>query len=713
MMTKRSIDNVNITPEGDVKQAGSPTTPRSRKCLNLALMSAKRTPQSPLAERQNLPSPLRTPRAASKHQYPDSPDCLLSLSSSPSFDDEEIPSLIPKTPQPELRRASLPIKQISLSSVKTVPKKSFSIEKPQLKEAESPSTGPHPAIATDNFYSSGSKTAKVSSVSAKVSSSKAKTVSSKRRSSRGAMQRHRSKSTGGIKRKRAGLGFGGGHAIKKPKLTPKAATPTPVKISELPVGISVDLPASSSCYKTPKSSKMAKTSGQLSMSGSTKVAYELKGGKFVFRAQAKTPVRRSPRKHMSPVKAEYFSGSDGKRGRSRERNKLFSPTGNYLQPSQSPVKGPGLPSPVKFESDGQREDLSDLITSLANDQAIELEVPVTEVAMSSFVSSNPDLPDVSTAVNDILNDLSSGDESVESLPNLPSFNTTVDTLSETKANDEVSKLFPIFYKPTSSEPSLPQSESVSTVRRKFVCSSLSDNQTTLDAGQKVLGPVQCGTCGAVYTVGDPQEEEGHNRIHQLRLDTLKFPGWKTERKVGDFPAGRVICIKPGDHSTHWRKVEELLTVVDHDLGFSEVGIRWPDKTKVFLYIAEKKVVGVLLAERIEKGYRILPNNGKYDQSCEQSSFLTFPFSDDEAPNNKVYCCSETPEPVMCGISRIWVLSDFRRARVATSLVDCLRSNFYQNHYLADHQFAFSDPTMDGIKFASRYMKTQEFLVYSR
>ena len=608
MTTKRTLDNVNITPEGDVRQAGSPTTPRSRKCLDLTLMSAKRIPQSPLADRQNLPSPLRTPRAASKHNYPDSPDWSLS----PGFDDEEIPSLIPKTPQPELRRSSLPSKQICISSVKTVPKKSLSIAniaKPKMKEDESPATGGNPSIATENFYSSRSRSS-ISSVSAKVvSSSKAKTASSKRRSSYGTMKRHRSKSTGGIKRKRVGLGFGGGHAIKKPKLTPKAAPP--VKISELPVGASVELPASSSCYKTPKSSKVAKTSGQLSMSGSTKVAYELKGGKFVFRAQAKTPLRRSPRKHlMSPVKAEYFSGSEGKRGRSRERKELFSPTGNYLQPSQSPVKGSGLPSPVKFESDGQTEDLSDLITSLANDQAIELEVPVTEVALSSFVSSNPDLPDVSSAVNDILNDLSSGDESVESLPNLPGLNTKVDGLPEKKTDDEASKLFPIFYKPTSSEPSLPPAESVSSVRRKFVCSSLSGSQTTLDAGQKVLGPVQCETCGAVYTVGDPQEEEGHNRIHQLRLDTLKFPGWKTERKVGDFPAGRVICIKPGDHSTHWRKVEELLTVVDRDLGFSEVGIRWPEKTKVFLYIAEKKVVGVLLAERIEKGYRILPNSGK-------------------------------------------------------------------------------------------------------
>ena len=86
----------------------------------------------------------------------------------------------------------------------------------------------------------------------------------------------------------------------------------------------------------------------------------------------------------------------------------------------------------------------------------------------------------------------------------------------------------------------------------------------------MIGPVQCGTCGSVYSVGDPVEEESHQRIHQSRLDKLRFPGWKLERVVREFPAGRVVCVKPGDHSSHWRKVEEVLSVVDSDLGFSEV-----------------------------------------------------------------------------------------------------------------------------------------------
>ena len=77
---------------------------------------------------------------------------------------------------------------------------------------------------------------------------------------------------------------------------------------------------------------------------------------------------------------------------------------------RSPSKN--LPSPVKFVSAEKEEpDLSDLITALAKDQAIELNIPVTEAPVSSFLTnSSTEFPDVSAAVNDILNDLGSGDD---------------------------------------------------------------------------------------------------------------------------------------------------------------------------------------------------------------------------------------------------------------------------------------------------------------
>jgi hypothetical protein len=70
--------------------------------------------------------------------------------------------------------------------------------------------------------------------------------------------------------------------------------------------------------------------------------------------------RRSPRKHMSPIKASYFNGERPKPPKSRRSGgKLFSPAANYMQPeTMSPVKS--VPSPVKFSvsTDDDDEDVS-------------------------------------------------------------------------------------------------------------------------------------------------------------------------------------------------------------------------------------------------------------------------------------------------------------------------------------------------------------------
>lgn len=39
---------------------------------------------------------------------------------------------------------------------------------------------------------------------------------------------------------------------------------------------------------------------------------------------------------------------------------------------------------------------------------------------------------------------------------------------------------------------------------------------------------------------------------------------------------------------------------------------------------------------------------------------------------RAWCCSTTPEPAICGISRIWVVSMMRRQGIASRMLECLR-----------------------------------------
>lgn len=516
-------------------------------------------------------------------------------------------------------------------------------------------------------------------------------------------------------------------------------------------------------------------SGQINLTPRTKVQFEVKAGNFVYRAKAKAGItpRRSPRKHaMSPLKAEYFRGKKTHANMfcsssNSEKKPLFSPEAknNFLGPSASQEmdSSAAIPSPVKFHDSSQDTgedcslpDLSGILASLNNTSAdgnIEKEVkgetkgneekkePTSMYSLSGELSLRTGTQEegtlqkeilaeedeagaarlameatvqlwgggeeasnfeeatelqysepVASSISNILNDLSSGESDISQSSQSEEEDARMPSL--VKANTD-SRLYPIFYKEsarsTGETGSTPQQEK----EKRFLCSSLPANQAYIDAGQKELGATLCQTCGSVYSKGDPQDEAMHNIQHTGLLERLKHQGWTKERVVATYPeGGRVISIRPGDDARWWKKAEDVLGIVDRDLGFSEVGIRAPDRTKIFLFVADKKIVGLLLAEQISQGFQIIP-----------------PTEGDE--KRQVYCCSETPQPVLVGISRIWVLADYRRKGVASYMVDCMRVAFFVDKYLAEKEFAFSDPTLNGIEFASKYTGHKHFLVYNR
>ncbi|KFQ33570.1 N-acetyltransferase ESCO1 [Merops nubicus] len=231
-----------------------------------------------------------------------------------------------------------------------------------------------------------------------------------------------------------------------------------------------------------------------------------------------------------------------------------------------------------------------------------------------------------------------------------------------------------------------------------------DKQLIIDAGQKRFGAISCNICGMLYTVSNPEDETQHLLFHNQFISAVKYVGWKKERILAEYPDGKIIMVLPDDPKYALKKVEEIREMVDNDLGFQQAPLMCYSRTKTLLFISnDKKVIGCLIAEHIQWGYRVIEE--KVPEVSSEKEKVIF-------ERQKAWCCSTSPEPAICGISRIWVFSMMRRRRIASRMIECLRSNFIYGSYLSKEEIAFSDPTPDGKLFATQYCGTGQFLVYN-
>lgn len=58
-------------------------------------------------------------------------------------------------------------------------------------------------------------------------------------------------------------------------------------------------------------------------------------------------------------------------------------------------------------------------------------------------------------------------------------------------------------------------------RRRSLLRPIGNDQYQLDAGQKRFGATECGTCSAIYQMGEPEDELAHQEFHNAVKD-LKF-----------------------------------------------------------------------------------------------------------------------------------------------------------------------------------------------
>ncbi|KAL5457124.1 hypothetical protein EMCRGX_G034364 [Ephydatia muelleri] len=222
-------------------------------------------------------------------------------------------------------------------------------------------------------------------------------------------------------------------------------------------------------------------------------------------------------------------------------------------------------------------------------------------------------------------------------------------------------------------------------------------QLYLDLGQKDFDSTPCPTCGMLYQRGVEEEEHAHRTYHQRHFTTeLMFPGWKNERVVKHFAENeKVVVVLSSDPKYQKRRVQDVKTKVDKELGCSEGMLSW---CMCFLYIMEKRVIGFVLTERITQGCPVLTS----DQVTEMSN------KEDTAENKKslapieekyrpkldsaaVYT-SMTPVPAVVGISVLWVSSNHRRKNIATRMMDCVRHRWKEicRNLLSNTKFSCMD-----------------------
>ncbi|KAI1288341.1 N-acetyltransferase ESCO1 [Halotydeus destructor] len=251
------------------------------------------------------------------------------------------------------------------------------------------------------------------------------------------------------------------------------------------------------------------------------------------------------------------------------------------------------------------------------------------------------------------------------------------------------KLFPIFEKRSSPKtPSNEKSSGDKPKSRRRLPFLKATEQYAIDAGQMNFDGFTCKTCHMVYTPGEVTDETHHGEYHDTFVNGVKFPGWKKENVVKRISNGsRIIAVHPTDKKYMLKKVDDLLTVADLELGIG-VGVEQCMKnTSMFLlYVSsDKRVAGFVAAEAIYEANRLV---------CED------PLS-----------VSLTSYPARAGIARIWVHPNYRRKGVATEMLEALRVNFKIDRILRREEIAFSDPTNEGIAFAKTFTGTSNFLIF--
>uniref|UniRef100_A0ACD5YDN5 Uncharacterized protein n=1 Tax=Avena sativa TaxID=4498 RepID=A0ACD5YDN5_AVESA len=261
-------------------------------------------------------------------------------------------------------------------------------------------------------------------------------------------------------------------------------------------------------------------------------------------------------------------------------------------------------------------------------------------------------------------------------------------------------------------------------------------QFHLELGQPDFLLHMCAVCGVMYARGNDEDEKVHRAYHRSYFQGVPFKGWRDETVVARSEGGDRIIVATGENSsTRNSKVQEVIKVVEKELGFGE-GQLLHKLCKVYLFISGGRIVGCLIAEPIKAAHRVIPSSSSQDptdlpdnktvpaQANHTLEFGKISFKREvlrrhnhpdknkrESQGPGAIICEEEAVPVLCGFRAIWVVPSRRRKGIGSQLMDAARKSFSEGRTLGISHCAFTPPTSAGKALASRYCTTSAFLVY--
>ncbi|XP_026477413.1 N-acetyltransferase ESCO2-like [Ctenocephalides felis] len=259
--------------------------------------------------------------------------------------------------------------------------------------------------------------------------------------------------------------------------------------------------------------------------------------------------------------------------------------------------------------------------------------------------------------------------------------------ASTEQTNNNNKLYPLFYKGFDGGSADVYDNSFKKTRSKKMWKPHKIPQYQLDAGQKKIGLTYCAECDFVYEVADPDEELFHYNYHNS-LHILNFKGWKNESVISVLVnVGRVIHIKCNSPKSWFNRVQQVLELVDNEIGAFSEPFELDESSQVYLMANAKQIIGILLAKTLSKAHRMISSIDSID------------------------LCTEESFDVKCGISRLWIAPPFRRKGYATHMLNAMRCNFMFGKVLDLDEIAFSSPTEAGLTLAKKFSGREDFLVF--